>query len=649
MRKIVLFMYFNLLFSCNKIIATNYYVNDGYTTGDVFCFVGGVNHIGIDAAGRGMSASTPVLTLRYLFNLYSALFTSGDVIYIDAGTYSTTGFAATDEANFIITTSGITFQGTGVGKTIFDHNFHGPNTDFFMWIKANNVSVKDMTVREYTGGASNSGITVASVNTGGQAFTVGTGTSTISGILLQNVQTYDNAGTGNAAIAIQPMTTATITGGGSTCNAYGGSYAGGIDVYGTAINLVISNYLVSYNSKSAGFFGGGLYTYAADNTTNISVTKTRFYSNTTSSEGGAMCFRGGNITIKNCMIDSNIASANYGGGIYITKGTLAISNSKFSKNSGSKGGAICVNANEGHVNLTIDTCVFQLNTAVGYSDVYVRRSGPTYNAFVTMRDCRFLSTGTGSNYNIFNYDGATPISDGAANIFNVTYFGTAPNKGGNALTSFAASPHTVYTPIISTPSFTGACGAVLILLPIELVRFEGDCQEGDIILNWETASEKNNLDFEVERSNDGISFEIIGKVNGLGNRESNATYSFTDTSLNEGMVYYRLTQSDYNGKRTESKIVSVSHDCDKKQDAIITLFPNPSEGNSFLKLKLFYPSSISVYIYNHMGQLVNSYENLKFEKGFQTYPLDFSSVKSGIYFIKTVINNQEQIHKYIKL
>ena len=638
------------LFCLSKLGATNYYVNDGVIIGDVFCVVSGTTYTGVNSAGRGLSPSAPVLTLRYLFTQYGGSFASGDTIKIDAGTYSVTGFAATDEANFIVTISGLTFKGAGVGKTIFDHNLHGSNADYFMWIKASNVTVTEMTVREYSGGASSAGVTVASVNTGGQAFTIGTGTSSISGILINNVQMYNNSGTGNAAISIQPMTTATITGGGSTCNAFGGPYAGGIDVYGTSINLTINKYLMIYNSKNSGFFGGGLYSYAADNTTIINVSKTRFYSNTTSSDGGGMCFRGGNITIRECLIDSNKATGTYGGGIYITSGTLKISNSKFIKNSGPKGGAICVNASEGNVNLTVDTCVFQSNTLIGFSDIYARRNGSAgYTANLNVRDCQFLSTGSGTNYNIFNYNGAAPVSSGAANSINVSYFGTAPYPGGISLTSNSLSTNTpLYTPSFNLPNFSGPCGSFT-LLPIELTRFEGDCNNGNVILNWQTAKEKSNQIFNIERSGDGVNFEIIGSLKSAGNSSQAINYTFIDDNKLDGLAYYRLSQTDYDGKTSQSKIIYVDNLCNQKSDSEIAIYPNPTAGSFTLDIKLFQQAEVTIEIMDGVGRIVKSLRNIKYSVGLQSINIDITTLDTSVYFLKVLIDNKQSIHKLIKL
>jgi hypothetical protein len=84
-------------------------------------------------------------------------------------------------------------------------------------------------------------------------------------------------------------------------------------------------------------------------------------------------------------------------------------------------------------------------------------------------------------------------------------------------------------------------------LPVELVKFNGECKEGAVQLSWITASESNNDYFAVERSSDGQSFVEIGRVNGFGSSSQQHNYQFTDPFSNGATIYYRLRQTDYNG------------------------------------------------------------------------------------------------------
>ena len=93
--------------------------------------------------------------------------------------------------------------------------------------------------------------------------------------------------------------------------------------------------------------------------------------------------------------------------------------------------------------------------------------------------------------------------------------------------------------------------------PVELVSFYADKGEGRTVLNWVTASELNNDYFNVERSLDGETFEVISKVKGQGTISGISLYSFADEQTPSGKAYYRLTQVDYDGTATRSHVISV--------------------------------------------------------------------------------------------
>jgi hypothetical protein len=72
-----------------------------------------------------------------------------------------------------------------------------------------------------------------------------------------------------------------------------------------------------------------------------------------------------------------------------------------------------------------------------------------------------------------------------------------------------------------------------------------------IKLNWQTASEKNNNYFEIQRSTDGVQFEVIALMFAKEDAEKGAAYRYTDqqfTKLNAGNIYYRLRIIDISGK-----------------------------------------------------------------------------------------------------
>jgi len=94
-------------------------------------------------------------------------------------------------------------------------------------------------------------------------------------------------------------------------------------------------------------------------------------------------------------------------------------------------------------------------------------------------------------------------------------------------------------------------------LPVELLNFRAQIKGVNVQLDWSTASEINNNYFTVQRSKDGISFENILQIQGAGNSNSILHYSAIDHNTYEGVLYYRLQQTDFSGKFSYSNLVAV--------------------------------------------------------------------------------------------
>ncbi|MEL6143747.1 MAG: hypothetical protein AAFU67_19280, partial [Bacteroidota bacterium] len=77
-------------------------------------------------------------------------------------------------------------------------------------------------------------------------------------------------------------------------------------------------------------------------------------------------------------------------------------------------------------------------------------------------------------------------------------------------------------------------------LPVELVDFKVAVLNEGAKLEWETARERNNRGFYVERSGDGRSWERLGFVNGAGDADEAQFYSFIDLAPLLGTNFYRL-------------------------------------------------------------------------------------------------------------
>jgi len=87
-----------------------------------------------------------------------------------------------------------------------------------------------------------------------------------------------------------------------------------------------------------------------------------------------------------------------------------------------------------------------------------------------------------------------------------------------------------------------------ISLPIVLLYFEGVRYPTFNNLKWATASEQNSSHFDIERSDDGEDWRIIGSRSSAGNSQSLINYSYLDYYNQSNTVYYRLLQYDIDGQ-----------------------------------------------------------------------------------------------------
>jgi hypothetical protein len=180
-------------------------------------------------------------------------------------------------------------------------------------------------------------------------------------------------------------------------------------------------------------------------------------------------------------------------------------------------------------------------------------------------------------------------------------------------------------------------------LPVELVSFNAICEEDVVKLNWSTASEKNSSHFDIEKSQDGIDWILIGSVPAAGNSNEEITYSFQDNTKSY-QEYYRLNQFDFDGK---NKIYGpISADCKNENSEFMT-FPNPSEKNGFsVVLNSSELSGLgSILMTDSKGNLVYQ-KQVEIQKGISLWQINEADLAPGIYFIK--ITNGSNSTKVLK-
>jgi hypothetical protein len=140
------------------------------------------------------------------------------------------------------------------------------------------------------------------------------------------------------------------------------------------------------------------------------------------------------------------------------------------------------------------------------------------------------------------------------------------------------------------------------ILPVKLISFDANPVGDDVALNWLTASEKNSAYFTVEKGKDALNFEVVGTVRGAGNSNSTRAYSLVDIHPFSGLSYYRLKQTDFDGKFTHSKIVAVNFN--NKNNLDLLVYPNPNKSGDDVSISILGSLNSTVYldIYDGMGK-----------------------------------------------
>jgi hypothetical protein len=131
---------------------------------------------------------------------------------------------------------------------------------------------------------------------------------------------------------------------------------------------------------------------------------------------------------------------------------------------------------------------------------------------------------------------------------NLTVTDTNPASFSGQLSSNTATPGTLRY---------WTLGSIFNALPIDLMYLRATAVENSVQLDWATAQEINNDYFTIEKSADGKNFTQITTVNGKGNSKAVSKYSAVDYAPYSGVTYYRLKQTDFDGKFTYSKTVAV--------------------------------------------------------------------------------------------
>lgn len=178
-------------------------------------------------------------------------------------------------------------------------------------------------------------------------------------------------------------------------------------------------------------------------------------------------------------------------------------------------------------------------------------------------------------------------------------------------------------------------------LPIQLAYFNVVSQENSVKINWVTTTEENNDYFEILRSRDGVEYDVIGTTDGAGNSSQAMSYEYIDKNPFFGQSYYRLKQTDFDGKSETFSAKSVY--MSTLSDLVFS--PNPVESGNKITVYTGANSDeiVSVKILTVAGKTILS-ERME---GGQNDIIIPSEIERGVYFLKVVSGDKRFVKRLL--
>lgn len=183
---------------------------------------------------------------------------------------------------------------------------------------------------------------------------------------------------------------------------------------------------------------------------------------------------------------------------------------------------------------------------------------------------------------------------------------------------------------------------IAIILPVKMVSFSAEADQQKVKLNWSTATETNNDFFTIERSTNESQWAEIKKAKGAVNSTNIRNYLAYDESPVNGTSYYRIKQTDLDGKATYSEIRTVRNITIAKK--YLSIYPIPNTGNTINI------TGITDYK-NQELTLLNAGGNMLFATTLSTSSVELPSLTAGVYFIriKDKLSGEATNLRYVKI
>lgn len=182
-----------------------------------------------------------------------------------------------------------------------------------------------------------------------------------------------------------------------------------------------------------------------------------------------------------------------------------------------------------------------------------------------------------------------------------------------------------------------------ILLPLQQLSLSAGLQDSRILLQWTNKNEQGLLEYQLERSSDGVHFTTISRSAATGK----SSYQYTDQNITAaGNLYYRIKLINNQGGFMYSSVVSVRLNATGPD---FSVYPNPFIDGVTVRTTAEARGSLGIRIMDATGKLVRE-GSASVQAGTNFIPFgNLSSLTKGIYYLQTTINGKTTQSKLMKL
>ncbi len=181
------------------------------------------------------------------------------------------------------------------------------------------------------------------------------------------------------------------------------------------------------------------------------------------------------------------------------------------------------------------------------------------------------------------------------------------------------------------PTVTVPVAMTIQAIPVELTSFEAVGVRNDAILNWETATETNNMGFKIEKKFESDNWIEAGWIQGKGSSTEISKYTFTDKNLKPGKYQYRIKQVDFDGKSDYSNSVEV--EVGKPNSFVLEQnYPNPFNPSTVIDYAVPEKSQVTITVFNSLGEVIDILISEQKDAGYYKLQFNGANLASGTYF-----------------